>query len=457
MLRALLVCMFVGNSRGRPTALDPGEPFVDASVALTCPTCGRLGDGDPNCCSPGGSWHGMCEGGAGGGQYTFHDGYQACSGEKLAASVLPGMPFSCPGTKPDKRVDCGDYGSEQGCLAYGCCFNALPPGEVGPSCYLPTVPEPTYEEAHKAMFYIYFVLLPGNAKHSGSEYAAWLQAGCARLTKAGKTFALLGDVEWIQSVAPTCKLANKKASKQFSFDALPKPRAIANLTAKIGGDCSLKGTASVPWGQFRTFATIWHSKLGVLCDAARQRPDELSVLLDGGLMYTPIAEPHTGRQTTAAEEVLHRSISRAEELAGLGELPTPLTEHTIRGVDAQMVLSSRAKMALGWVDTDQRERERENGKLQLELYFEDGRSVVAPAGRGHCLFNRPECCANDQRVAAGAMALRGVDCDAVEGAYMEALTEIAFGACTCYDEEIVLTRMLNQAPWKSLTMAHFGP
>jgi len=40
---------------------------------------------------------------------------------------------------------------------------------------------------------------------------------------------------------------------------------------------------------------------------------------------------------------------------------------------------------------------------------------------------------------------------------MEALTEIAFGACTFYDEEIVLTRMLNQAPWKSLTMAHFGP
>ena len=177
------------------------------------------------------------------------------------------MPFSCPETKADKRVDCGDHGSEQACLAYGCCYSSLPLGDMGPYCYLPTVPEPTYEEEHKAMFYLYFVLLPGNAKHSGSEYAAWLQAGCARLTKAGKTFALLGDVEWIQSVAPTCKLANKKASKQFSFDALPKPRAIANLTAKIGGDCSLKGTASVPWGQFRTFATI--GTVSLVCFATR--------------------------------------------------------------------------------------------------------------------------------------------------------------------------------------------
>merc|ERR1740115_627127 len=95
------------NSRGWPSALAPSGDFfessavVDASVALTCPKCGQLGDGDPNCCSPGGSWHGMCEGGAGGGQYTFHDGYQACSEDKLAASVLPGMPFSCPETKRD--------------------------------------------------------------------------------------------------------------------------------------------------------------------------------------------------------------------------------------------------------------------------------------------------------------------------------------------------------------------
>ena len=393
----------------------------------------------------------MCEGGAGGGQYTFHDGYQACSEDKLAASVLPGMPFSCPETKPDKRVDCGDYGSEQACLAYGCCFNALPPGgEVGPSCYLPTAPEPSYEEKHITMFYLYFVLVPGNAKHSMSEYAAHLRNGCARLTKAGKTFAILGDVEWVQSVALPCKLASQKASKQFTFDALPNPQSMSKYTERIGSDCPLKGRIPIPLGQLRAFGAIWHSKLGVLCDAARQRPDELSVLLDGGLMSTSIAAHHRGGQTTAVGVALNRNLSRSI----MSQPPAPHMEQTIQEVDALMALAAGEKMALGWVDTDQRERERDNGKLQVEFDFEDGHPWRIP---GQCLFNKPECCANDARVAAGALALQGGDCSAIEGAYMEALTEVASGACNCYDEEIVLTRMLDKAPWKSLMQPHFGP
>lgn len=451
-MRVLLVWFTIGSSCGRPATLAPRGDFVDSSSALTCPKCARLGNDDPNCCSPGGSWHGLCEGGNDSGQYTFHDGYQACKGDQLTASVLPGMPFSCPKTKPDKRVDCGAYGSEQACLAYGCCFSALPPGEVGPLCYLPTVPETnTYEEEHNVMYYLYFVTMPNNAKHSLADYAAHLSAGCARLTKAGKTFALLGDVEWIQTVAPPCKLANKKASKQFNLLDLPKPQSIGNFTSLIGGDCSLKGTIPLPWAQFRTMATIWHSKLGVLCSAARQRPDELSVLLDGGLMYTPNAEPHQGRQLTDAEEALSRNISRE---ALVPTSPTEQTEQTVRGVDAEMLLSARSKMALGWVDTDQRERERENGKMQLEFYHETGENIQL---HGKCFFHKPACCANNARIAAGVLGIRGADCDAIEGAYLEALTEIASGGCNCYDEEIVLTRMFDKAPWKSLTKAHFGP
>jgi len=447
MLRALLVCMFVGNSRGRPTALDPGEPFVDASVALTCPTCGRLGDGDPNCCSPGGSWHGMCEGGAGGGQYTFHDGYQACSGEKLAASVLPGMPFSCPGTKPDKRVDCGDYGSEQGCLAYGCCFNALPPGEVGPSCYLPTVPEPSYEEAHEVMYYLYFVLASASPTHSNADYIGRLRAGCARLTKAGKTFAILGDVEWVLSVAPPCKLASQKASKQFSLDSLPNPQSMSKYTESIGGDCANKGSKPLPFGTFKTLAAIWHSKLGVLCDAARQRPNELSVLLDGGLMYSPNPSP------TTAEGALNRSLTKTEMAPGTPMEHSAHSEHSMRGVDVtEAMLFPRDRMGLRWVDTAQGESTSQSGKLQTEFYYENGQAV--PIGKP---FGKPACTANAARVAAGALALLGADCSAIEGAYMEAMTEIASGPCNCYDEEIVLTRMLDKPPWKNLMNPHFGP
>ena len=437
MLRALLVCMFVGNSRGRPTALDPGEPFVDASVALTCPTCGRLGDGDPNCCSPGGSWHGMCEGGAGGGQYTFHDGYQACSGEKLAASVLPGMPFSCPGTKPDKRVDCGDYGSEQGCLAYGCCFNALPPGEVGPSCYLPTVPKPSYEEAHEVMYYLYFVLASASPTHSNADYIGRLRAGCARLTKAGKTFAILGDVEWVLSVAPPCKLASQKASKQFSLDSLPNPQSMSKYTESIGGDCGNKlplfHWVPMPPGRFKTLATIWHSKLGVLCDAARQRPNELSVLLDGGLMTTPNAISSAEIALNLTKAVIFPPMKRLEE----------------------RVLIKRDQMAMGWVDSAQRENERENGKLQVECYLTDCSSIRRPPEKPN-FYEKPACNANDARLAAGVLALRGADCDAIERAYMNAIADIASGPCNCYDEEIILTRMFDEARSKSLIKPHYG-
>ena len=440
-LRGLLVWLTIGNSRARPTALVPRDNFVDTSLSLTCPECGRLGDDDPNCCSPGGSWHGMCEGGNNGGQHTFHDGYQACNGGELAASALPEMPFSCPETKADKRVDCGDHGSEQACLAYGCCFNALPPGEVGPHCYLPTVPGPTYEEEHNVMFYLYFVLSPAvnHGRHTGTEYVAHLAAGCARLTKAGKTFALLGDVEWILSVAPPCKLASKKASKQISFDTLPLPRSIADFTARIGGGCASKGwkPGTLPLNQFRTLSTIWHSKIGVLCEAARQRPNELSVLLDGGLMFDPTPE---GGKITAAEEALRRNLSRAEEATELRP------EETIRGRQRAYHLSD--KMALGWVETDQREKEREYGKLQAECYGVD--NDCAPNGY---TFKFPGCVA-EARIAAGVLALRGADCGAIEGAYVEAMTEFDASACSCYDEEVVLTRLLDDPRWKNLMKPH---
>ena len=373
-----------------------------------------------------------------GGQYTFHDGYQACRNDQLTASVLPGMPFSCPETKADKRVDCGNYGSEQACLAYGCCFSALPPGEAGPSCYLPTVPETntTYEEEHKVMHYLYFVLASASPTHSSADYINRLRAGCARLTKAGKTFALLGDVEWIQSVAPPCKLANQKASKQFSYDSLPHPKSITKYTETIGGDCGNKlplyHWKRMPFGHFKSLATIWLSKMGVLCDAARQRPNELSVLLDGGLMLTPNAPPPAEAALNLTKEAIPPPITSWKELA----------------------LLVRDRMAMGWADSAQREDERENGKLQVECYLDDCSSICRPPGNPN-FFDKAACNANDARIAAGVFALRGADCDAIEGAFDKALQELASAPCNCYDEEIVLTRMFDKAEWKDMVKPHY--
>jgi hypothetical protein len=209
-------------------------------------------------------------------------------------------------------------------------------------------------------------------------------------------------------------------------------------TRQIGWDCIRKLHIPVPSGTFRTLATIWHSKLGVLCDAARQRPNELSVLLDGGLMTsgdTPV---------TAAEGDLNRSFTKAEMV------PKSHIQHF------RALMQARDRMSIGWVDTAQRESESQKGKLQTEFYFESGEALHF-GGAGKPAFGKPACNANNARVAAGVLALRGADCGAIEGAYMEAMAEIASGPCNCYDEEIVLTRMLDKAPWNDLMNPHFGP
>ena len=53
------------------------------------------------------------------------------------------------------------------------------------------------------------------------------------------------------------------------------------------------------------------------------------------------------------------------------------------------------------------------------------------------------------------LALRGADCDAIEGAYMNAIADIASGPCNCYDEEIVLTRMFDKAELKDMVKPHY--
>lgn len=60
---------------------EAGCTAEGAGKARTCPRCGEA-DGTrrahPNCCSPGGSWEGMCKYA---GMYTFEDGHEACNSD----------------------------------------------------------------------------------------------------------------------------------------------------------------------------------------------------------------------------------------------------------------------------------------------------------------------------------------------------------------------------------------
>ena len=79
-----LVAPVLGSpvSPGRPTTLAPAPHGDFVNTTLLCPKCGQVGDDKPNCCSSGGAWEGMC---GEGGQYTHHDGYQACNGNPADA------------------------------------------------------------------------------------------------------------------------------------------------------------------------------------------------------------------------------------------------------------------------------------------------------------------------------------------------------------------------------------
>jgi|NorSeaMetagenome_1021524.scaffolds.fasta_scaffold38645_2 hypothetical protein len=94
-----LVAPVLGSpvSPGRPTTLAPAPHGDFVNTTLLCPKCGQVGDDKPNCCSSGGAWEGMC---GEGGQYTHHDGYQACNG-----AVLPIRPFSLGSTTRAKVVN----------------------------------------------------------------------------------------------------------------------------------------------------------------------------------------------------------------------------------------------------------------------------------------------------------------------------------------------------------------
>ena len=59
---------------------------------LACPACGRMKNGDNNCCGKGGSWHGKC-GGPGDTKFehTWGEGKKACS---EMATPKPGKPVN---------------------------------------------------------------------------------------------------------------------------------------------------------------------------------------------------------------------------------------------------------------------------------------------------------------------------------------------------------------------------
>ena len=172
---------------------------------------------------------------------------------------------------------------------------------------------------------------------------------------------------------------------------LAEPRSGKSGTASRGDFVS---TGSV--GRFKALATIWHSKLGVLCDAARQRPTELSVLLDGGLMGSP-TNPLISTPLTTAEGALDRSLTQTVAVPFYAEYAGNRSLAKMEMPPLSPDLIMRDRMSLGWVETTQRESASQRGKLQTEFYFEDGQLLQAR------YFFGKRTCHQHASVAAGVL------------------------------------------------------
>ena len=239
-----------------------------------------------------------------------------------------------------------------------------------------------------ATYYVNFVKLDGNQKHNERFYARGLEATCSQLIAAGKRVALVGQEGWVAANAPSClPAADRTPGGPFGFSALPKPGSVSPYLRLIGADCATKYGDPQPAGGLRDLATIWLSKLGILCDVARARPHELSVL-----------------------------------------------------VDAQLGTQPDLSWTRRWINSTEMERRHSPGRLQVELYPQARwRWPEGSFGSANCT--------REARVRAPVLAIEGSACDSVQRAYAEALAAVAADErCRCFDEEIVLTRMLGNAP-----------
>jgi len=279
--------------------------------------------------------------------------------------------------------------------------------------------------ASEATYYLYYVVLPNNTKHNASYYAPGLNATCGRLAAAGKRFSIRGDVDWVLANAPACESYDPSRAARFASATLPEPPAYAAPIAEVADECLVDKFTGPPDafpefvmkpstpGQLRSQNTIWLSKLGVLCDAAQARPNELSVLVDAGLG-------------------LH--------------------------VDEKSLECGGKNLHAGhWLDADRSyEAAHEDGKLQIETYPEGWHRFFMEV---QCLWTLgKECqeragyfgtraCQTWPAVCAQAMAIKGRDCATVEHAFAHALQAVAANkTCRCFDEEIVFTQMLAAAP-----------
>ena len=231
---------------------------------------------------------------------------------------------------------------------------------------------------------MYYVNYPGNnLKHSTGGYKAKLKYSCSKMHAQGRRTTIIGDAKWVYKNVPECRPMMDNAGKHGLTPVELSYDDLRYNNTNIKADCRLKWGGRAPHGMEASLARIWLSKARSLCKGAMRRPTKRSFIMDTG---------------AALEQKL------------------------------QGPLGYNVRTSVG-----------------VLLYENDPLLKKAIEHRPYW-FGRTYC-TKAPKVIAKLISVRGDNCPRLMAAYEKAYEEARTNTtCSCFDEEMVLTRAREENP-----------
>ena len=311
----------------------------------------------------------------------------------------------------------------------------------------------------------YFVALPSSGpqspRHSTDSYSKALGRLCDELRRRETPAAIIGDAELVANMTEgACNSFVPKSPRRWStvrFGTLPG----AHLTEGISDDC--QGRMGMPLqcedshkyarGLFRALSRIWLSKLPLLCEAAMEHPDELSLMLDARIMEDWVNDD-TDPRVASTNGMPEPEVGVINHLEAALQTARTQPDGTIGAPSYEPEPSDDAghRLVHGafWPEIS---------AAQLPPLLKDAKFAD---GSSQWFYHKEGCNDTQHNVCARYLAVKGRDCPALMTAYLNAVKDALHGrsphsACTsCYDEESIFSTMprhLFHLPYSLATVA----
>ena len=298
----------------------------------------------------------------------------------------------------------------------------------------------------------YFVALPSSGpqspRHSIDSYTKALGSLCDELRRREIPAAIIGDAAQVANMTEgACNSLVPRVPRKWSTvhsGTLPGAHLAEGVTAdcqrRYGYPLQCEASRTYARGVYQELARIWLSKLPLLCEAAMEHPEELSLMVDARTMVEWVYD-YTDPRVAPTEPIPKPEVGVITHLEIALQTARTLPDGTIGAPSYEPEPSDDAGRRLV-----QRTFHPEVSAKQLPPQFKGARFAD-----GNRWFYRKEGCNDTQHnVCARFLAVRGRDCPALMTAYLKAVQDARHGrspdsACaSCYDEESIFATMPRQ-------------